>query len=43
MALLCCAVPWIAQAVMTNIAVAGTPAGLAVNPGNNRIYVGLVN
>jgi YVTN family beta-propeller protein len=43
LALLCCAAPSIAQSVMTNVTVAGTPAGVAVNPGNNRIYVGLVN
>jgi YVTN family beta-propeller protein len=43
LALLCCAAPSIAKSVMTNIALAGTPAGVAVNPGNNRIYVGLVN
>jgi YVTN family beta-propeller protein len=41
--LLCAALPSAAQSVVANVTVPGTPAGVAVNPGNNRIYVGLVN
>ncbi len=41
--LLCAVLPSTAQSVVANVTVPGTPAGVAVNPGNNRIYVGLVN
>lgn len=37
------ALPSGAQSLVTDIAVSGTPSGVAVNPGNNRIYVSLDN
>jgi YVTN family beta-propeller protein len=43
-ALWLCAVAWpsTAQTVVANIPVSGSPQGVAVNPGNNRIYAGLM-
>ena len=40
--LLCaCVIPSSAQQLVTDIAVSGSPSGVAVNPANNRIYVSL--
>jgi DNA-binding beta-propeller fold protein YncE len=36
-----CVLPSSAQSLVTDIAVPGTPYGIAVNPNNNRIYVSL--
>ncbi len=36
-----CALPAVAQSLVTDIPVPGSPSGVAVNPANNRIYVSL--
>jgi len=36
-----CLIPAHAQHLVTDIAVSGSPSGVAVNPNNNRIYVSL--
>src|ERR1700727_971228 len=41
LSLFACALPCVAQTLLTDITVPGTPLGVAVNPGTNRIYVGI--